>query len=191
MTKMILLSLLVGCAGTQSYGMATPSRDICNLGAFDQELAIAPDFKVVRVGDHAYPNDSSVRRSIAQDALEVKRQGVCPGAQPLGTFKMSLHRIEVGSTRGRFETGLMYALILPTLGFSLIYPMSTERWLTIELDAAAIVDGKQVWAGSFTSHTRVRAAAKDLPSTGSELAVLMKRAQVSAASELLASSRVK
>jgi hypothetical protein len=191
MTKAILLALVSGCAGTQSYGMATPSRDICNLGAFVQELAIAPDFKVVRFGDHAYPDDASVRRSISIDAVEVKRQGVCPGAQQLGTFKMSLHRIEIGSTRGRVATGLMYAALLPTLGFSLIYPMSTERWLTIELDAAAIVDGKQVWSGSFTSHTRVRAAAKDLPTTGSELASLMKKAQVSAASELLASSRAK
>jgi hypothetical protein len=37
----------------------------------------------------------------------------------------------------------------------------------------------------------VRRAAKDLPTTGSELEGLMKKAQISAASELLASSRAK
>ncbi|MEO8703096.1 MAG: hypothetical protein ABI867_23830 [Kofleriaceae bacterium] len=187
----VVAALATGCIGTQAFGTASPSRDICNLGAFDQELVVAQDFRVDRYGDHAYPDDASVRRALAADAAEVKRQGVCPGAKPLGTFKMAVHRIEIGASRGRLAKGLMFAAILPTLGFSIIYPMSEQRWLTVELDAATVVAGKTVWTGSFTAHTLVRAAAKELPTTGSELSSLMKKAQVSAASELLASSRGK
>jgi hypothetical protein len=181
-----------GCLATTHYGTAQPSRDICNLGAFDQELAVAPDFRVVRVGDDAFVSDAEVKRGIAADAQEVKRTGVCPGSRQLGTFRMTLHRIEVGSSRGYVMKGLMWSLfLLPTLGISSAYPASETRWLTLELDAVAIVDGKSVWTGEFTSHTEVRSLAKELPTPGSELTNLMKRAQTSAASELLAASRSK
>jgi hypothetical protein len=185
-----LATALAGCASTLPFGTSMPSKDICSLGAFSQRLQIAPDFRVDRLGDHAFPSDAEVRRALAADAVEVARHGTCPGEKQLGELVMTVHRIEVGSTRDRLMKALSWSLLLlPTLGIISAYPISESKWITIELDAAIFVDGKQLWGGEFTSHSKTYAIQKELPSAGSELTALMKKAQSAAGSELQAALR--
>jgi len=185
------LACSAGCLSTQPLGTATPTRDICTLGPFDQTLEIAEHFRVDRIGDHAYPSDAEVRQTLEADVAAIGKTGTCPGAEPVGTFRMTVHRIEAGSTRGRGVKGMMFALLLPTLGLSSIYPFSEERWLTVELNAALAVGEHEVWQGAFTSHTRVKTLQKELPTTGAELTALMKKAQTTAAAELATLARAK
>lgn len=192
MLRSILLTLCAtGCLSTQSLGTSTPTRDICVLGVFDQTLAVAKDFRVDRVGDDTFPSDQTIRQTLAADATAVERTGKCAGEKPIGTFAMTVQRVEAGSSRSRGGKGLMFALLLPTLGLSSIYPFSEERWVTIELDAALQVAEQTVWTGSFTSHTRVKTLQKDLPKLGEELTALMKKAQVAAAGELAPLARAR
>ena len=131
-----------------------------------------------------------MRAALAADAERVRVRGACPGKRKLGTFKMVLKKIEVGSSRSAAGKLVMWTLlILPSLGFSSIYPLMENRWITIDLDAIAVVDGKSVWTGQFTSHIEQRALQKELPTTGAALGELMKRAQASAVSDLVASVR--
>jgi hypothetical protein len=188
-TLVLACALATGCAST-IHGSVTPSLDICNLGTFDQQLVIGPDFHIDRFGDDRYDSDSEVRQALAVDVETVKHRGICPGKHKMGTFTMTLRRIEVGSSRsmvGKLATWIV--LILPTLGLSSIYPLTEARWLTVEMDAAAVVDGKQVWTGQFSSHSNYRLVQRELPSSGFVIGAMMKRAQAAAISDLVAAKR--
>jgi hypothetical protein len=176
-----------GCAEAMPYGVATPTRDICAHRAVDQRLPVANDFTIVRKGDDQFPSDASVRKSLAADAAAVQSLGSCPGDQRLGEFVMTVRRIEVGSSRQTIGKVLSWTLLLlPTLGVSSAYPLTEERWMTIELDARATMDHHDLWSGEFTAHVKGRALAGDLPSAGSQVTALMKKAQTTAAAELKA-----
>lgn len=186
---MLASALATGCMTTQ-HGSVTPSLEICNLGTFDQRLVFARDFTISRVGDDGYDDDALVRASLAADAERVRVRGACPGKRKLGTFQMVLKRIEVGSTRSAAAKLAMWiVLILPSLGFSSIYPLTENRWMTIDLDAVAYIGDKPVWSGQFTSHLEQRALQKELPTTGAAIGDLMKRAQASAVADLVAATR--
>jgi len=176
--------LASGCLFQQNYGAVTPTRFICKLGSFRQELALSPDFKVDRRGDDAYPPDEVVRDAVASDAVAIAKFTRCPGTEPVGVLKLSLHRIEVGTTRDRTVKALMWTLFLvPTLGLSTIYTLSEERWLTLELDATLTVGDHQIWSGEFTSRAKAPVLT-DLPTTGSQLTALALRAQEAAGKDL-------
>jgi hypothetical protein len=179
--------VLGGCGEATPYGVATPSRDICSLGAFDQKLQFAKDFSIDRSGNDQFPSDDEVRRAFASDAKAVHDHGSCPGDKRLGEFTMTLRRIEVGSSRSGVGKVLAWTLfLLPTLGVSTAYPLSEERWLTLELDATATLDHTALWSGEFTAQVKMRALASDLPSAGAQLTALMKKAQTTAVAELKA-----
>jgi hypothetical protein len=189
-----LILALAACATSACFstkaGYVQPSLEICNVGSFDQKLRLASDFHIDRAGDDGYDDDDVVRKVLAEDIARVDRRGVCPGTHKLGTFEMTLRRIEVGSTRSSVGKIVFWVVLLfPTLGLSSIYPLTERRWMTIELDALAKVDGKKVWSGEFTAHMGDSSLQKELPTSGAVLTALIKRAQLAAVADLKAAVR--
>lgn len=177
---------VTGCLSEVPYGTIAPTRQICKLGAFRQELALAKDFRIDRQGDDEYPADAIIRAGVAGDARAVAAYSKCPNQGEVGVFHMVIKRVEAGSSRSVAMKIAMWTLFLvPTLGLSSIYPLTEERWLTIELDADATIGNKAVWTGQFTSFTRAPLMApKEFPTTGSQLTALVLRAQDAAVKDL-------
>lgn len=182
----IALSSQAACRGMQSYGSAAPTRVICTLGGFKQELVLARDFRIDRLGDDAFPADDEVRRSFAADAAAVTKYSNCPGVPEVGTLRMELQRIESGSSRSQAGKFLSWTLfIIPTLGLSSIYPLSEDRWILLELYASISVKDKKIWSGEFVSFQKAPLMqALPLPTAGAQLSALMLRAQDAAVKDL-------
>jgi hypothetical protein len=185
--KQLVLAVLLfssGCVSQAQYGAAAPTRQICKLGGFRQELTLAPDFHVDRVGDDGYPDDAQVRALFAADSQAVARYTKCTDSAEVGVFRMVLRRIEAGSTRSAAMKTLCWtAFLVATFGVSSIYPFSEDRWLTLELDADATIAGKRIWNGQFTSFVRAGLGQR-MPTTGEQLTGLMLRAQDAALKDL-------
>jgi hypothetical protein len=177
---------ITACAAELPYGAIAPSRSICKLGGFHQELSLTPDFRIDRVGDDAYPSDDRVRAFVANDARAIAKYSKCPGTADVGTMHVALHRIESGTSRSGVGKALAWVLfIIPSFGLSSIYPLSERRWLRVELDADVMVADHKVWSGEFTSfESQAAMRDTDMADTGAQITALIARAQDAAVKEL-------
>jgi hypothetical protein len=183
--------LLIGCLSEQPYGAVAPTRLICKLGGFHQELALSPGFRIDRPGDDAYPSDDDFRTAFAADARAVAAYSKCPGAKDIGVLHLWLHRIESGSSRSLAGKLLSWTLFLfPTLGLSSIYPLTEERWLLVELDADVTVENHKLWTGEFAAFVRVPLNTP-IANTGTQLTALIVRAQQAALKDLTTATESK
>ncbi len=184
-TIIALMAALTACAPDAHFGTITPNRLICKLGGFDQSLALAPDFHIDRVGHDAYLSDGTFKTEFNRQAADITKFSKCSGTKTVGRVEYKLRRLEVGSNRGQGAKILMWVvLILPSLGFSSIYPLTEQRWLTLELDAQIFVGKRLIWRGEFASKLEVAALMKESEGAGLYLSQLMTKAQERAIAEL-------
>ena len=189
MTKMfagLFAVCAIACAaGGQRYGFVAPTRHICTIGGFRQQLALAPDFRVDRPGDDdGFPSDGELRASFASDAAAVASHTTCPGVPEVGVFHMVLHHLEVGSSRSfGMKVASWTVFLIATLGLSSIYPLTEERWIMLELTADAMIGDHKVWSGQFTSFVKLPLM-QQVPTAGTQLTALMLRAQDAAVKDL-------
>lgn len=180
--SLVLFAALVtgfaaACATPVQHGTIKPTRRICALGAVGQRLDVSQPPELVRRGDSKYLDAAAVGHALAEDARAVERYTACAG-EPRAVLEYRVRKIEVGATRslgGKVAAWTIF--LLPTLGLSSIYPVSENRWITVELDATLRVDGKAAWKGEFARTRMVRTLAAELPTVASMIAALMVVAQ--------------
>jgi hypothetical protein len=182
---LLVAALATGACVTTRVGTITPTREICRLGAFDQEIRFADDFKIERIGDEGLVSNAELHRELTKQFDSLGRYAHCPGEKPLGTLRYELKRLESGSNRAAGMKIMSWSLLLLlTLGGSSAYPITEERWLTMDVDATLVIGDEVVWKGQVSGHAKVKMIQKELEPLGVYITEVLKRVQERAVGEL-------